>query len=121
VAWLVASPGQVELAGLHDNAALYWTEVTRRLNQPLATRTLTFVAPGGFRAVAIWRPGEVAAVTATNRVLWLKTRGGRFEEWALSADVPAVARAVACLPSRSTNELLVVLEDGHLVRIPVPA
>ena len=121
VAWLVASPSQVELAGLHDNAALYWTEVTRPLNQPLTTRTLTFVVPGGFRAITIWRPGQVAGVTATNRVLWLRTRGGRFEEWALGVEVPTVARAVACFPSRSTNELLVVLEDGHLARIPVPA
>jgi len=121
VAWLVASPNQVELAGLYDNAALYWTEVTGRLNQPLTTRTLTFVAPGGFRAVTLWRAGQVAGVTATNRVLWLRARGGRFEEWALGVDMPAVARAVACFPSRSTNELLVVLEDGHLARIPVPA
>src|SRR5262249_36502011 len=80
VAWLVTSPGQVELAVVHDNAALYWTEVTRRLNLPLPTRTLTFVAPGGFRATTIWRRGQVVGVTATNRVLGMKTRGGRFEE-----------------------------------------
>jgi hypothetical protein len=106
---------------MYDNAALYWSEVTRWLHQPPGTQTLSFVAPGGFRAVAIWRPRQVVGVTATNRVLWLRVKAGRLHEWAPAVDVPTVARAVACFPSRSTNELLVVVEDGHLARIPVPA
>jgi hypothetical protein len=119
LAWLVASPVHVELAGLFDNATLYWTEVERRADR-LGTRTIPFVAPGGFRGAAIWKPGRVVAVTSTNRVLWLRARGTRFEEWALPVDLNHPARAVGCFANRRTRELLVVLDDGTLVRVPVP-
>jgi tetratricopeptide (TPR) repeat protein len=119
LAWLVASPVDVELVGLYDKATLYWTEVERRPDR-LGIQTVPFVAPGGFRAVALWRPGKVVGVTSTNRILWLRTRGTRFEEWALPTDLTMPARAVGCFPSRRTNEVLVVLDDGTLVRVPVP-
>jgi tetratricopeptide (TPR) repeat protein len=119
VAWLVASPVHVELAGLFDNATLYWTEVERRPDR-LGTRTVPFVAPGGFRGVAIWKPGHVFGVTSTNRVLWLRARGNRFEEWALPVELNFPARAVGCFPWRGAGEVLVVLEDGTLVRVPMP-
>ncbi|MBO0697493.1 MAG: hypothetical protein J2P46_03800, partial [Zavarzinella sp.] len=120
VAWMEVSPGHVELAGLFDNATLYWTQAERPGDNSLKTQTLTYIAPGGFRAVCIWRPGKVVGVTATNRVSWLTRRSGRFAEWALPVEIPSPARAVACFPSRQTNEILVVLEDGHLARVPVP-
>jgi tetratricopeptide (TPR) repeat protein len=118
VAWLVASPTHVELAGLFDNATLYWTEV-RHEGRP-EIHTLTHVAPGGFRAVCIWRSMRVVGVTATNRVVWLVPRSGRLAEWADPVVLPAPARAVACFPSRATREILVVLDDGSLARVPVP-
>jgi|GEM_PF-2064684 len=120
VAWLVASPNHVELAGLFDNATLYWTEMQRRVSQSFWSRTLAFPAPGGFRAVAIWSPGQVVGVTATSRVIWLRASGGKFEEWALPVDISVPARAVACYASRVTNEVLIILEDGHLVRVAYP-
>jgi len=120
VAWLLPSRSHVELAGLFDNATLYWTEVQRQSSNQLLSRTLAFPAPGGFRAVCIWRPGQVVGVTATNRVIWLKARAGRFEEWALPVDISVPSRAVACFSSVGTDEVQVVLEDGHLVRIPYP-
>jgi tetratricopeptide (TPR) repeat protein len=119
LSWLVVSPRQVELAGLFDNATLYWTEVTREPRE-LRTRTLAFVARFGFRAVCVWRAGQVVGVTATNRVVWLKSRSGRFAEWASPVEITTPARAVACFPSRQTTEILIVLEDGSLARIPVP-
>ena len=120
VAWLLASPVHVELAGLFDNATLYWTQVVQEPDRRLDTRTLTYVTPGGFRAVCIWRPGQVVGVTAKNRVLWLMVRGGRFAERAVPVEVGSPAGPVACFPSRATNEVLVVLEDGTLARVPVP-
>jgi|SRR5262245_14066880 len=120
VAWLVASPHAIELAGLFDNATIYWSEVNRELAGELRTRTVAYVAPGGFRAVTVWRPGRVIGVTATNRIVWLKARAQRFEEWAMATDVPVPSRAVGCFPSRRTNEVLVALDDGGLVRVPVP-
>ncbi|HEX3147969.1 MAG TPA: tetratricopeptide repeat protein [Gemmataceae bacterium] len=119
IAWLVTSAAQVELAGLFDKATLYWTEVGRYPDQ-LMTRTIPFIAPGGFRAVAIWRPGQVVGVTAANRVLWLRARGNRFEEWAPSTDLNVPVHAAGIFPSRKTNEMLVVMEDGSLVRVAVP-
>jgi tetratricopeptide (TPR) repeat protein len=119
LAWLITSPDDIELAGLYDKATLYWTEVERRPDR-LGTRTIPFVAPGGFRGVAIWRPGQVVGVTSTNRILWLRARGSRFEEWALPTDLKMPASAAGCFPSRRTNEVLVLLEDGTLVRVPVP-
>lgn len=119
LAWLVASPVHVELTGLYDTATLYWTEVERRPDR-LGVRTIPFVAPGGFRGAAIWRAGHVVGVTNENRVLWLRARGNRFEEWAPATELTMPARAVGCFPSRRTNEILVVLDDGSLARVPVP-
>jgi hypothetical protein len=121
VAWLISSPHHVDLAGLFDNATLYWSEVSCDLTGEIGVRTLAYVVPGGFRAVAVWRQGQVIGVTATNRIMWLRARSQRFEEWAPGVEIPAPARAVACFPSRRTNEMLVVLDDGGLVRVPVPA
>jgi hypothetical protein len=119
LAWLVASPTHVELAGLFDHATLYWTELVRRPDV-LGMRTIPFVAPGGFRAASIWKAGHVIGVTSQNRILYLRARGNRFEEWALPGEIKLPSRAVAAFPSRPTGELLVVLEDGTLVRMPVP-
>jgi hypothetical protein len=120
LAWLVASHSTVYLAGLFDNAHLYSSCITRHSDGTLTNRTLTFAAPGGFRAVSIWESGKVIGVSSTNRVLWLRVSGPRFEEWAPATDLSTVARAVACFPSRRTGELLVILEDGSLARVAVP-
>lgn len=121
VAWLVASHSAVYLAGLFDNAHLYSSCITRHADGTLTNRTLTFAAPGGFRAAAIWESGKVIGVSSTNRLLWLRVSGPRFAEWAPATNLSTVARAVACFPSRRTGEVLVVLEDGNLARIPVPS
>ena len=39
----------------------------------------------------------------------------------MAANLNFVSRAVACFPSRKTSELLVVLEDGNPLRLPVPS
>jgi hypothetical protein len=120
VAWNVESHNSVQLAGLYDNGHLYSSHIVRQPDGTLVNRTLSFAVPGGFRAVAVWQSGKAIGVSATNRVYWLRVSGPRFEEWAPATDLPTPAHAVACFPSRRTMELLVVLEDGGMARVPVP-
>jgi hypothetical protein len=119
VAWLVVSAFHVELAGLFDNETLYWSAVTRNDEGP-RNMTLTHRVVEGYRAATIWRSHHVIGVSANNRVYWLRTRGGRIEQWSPPTELGVAARVAACFPSRRTNELLVVFEDGTLARLPVP-
>ncbi|HKB05269.1 MAG TPA: tetratricopeptide repeat protein, partial [Gemmataceae bacterium] len=119
VAWLDPIDTHIELAGLFDHATLYWTQV--ELSESfLQTRTLTYVTPGGFRAVCIFRPMDVVGVSAQNQVVRLRPQSGRLVERASAVQLPTPSRAVVCFPNRATNEVLVILEDGTLARVPVP-
>lgn len=119
VAWLVSSPTRVHLAGLFDRGHLYFTEIDRGPDGSLTSKTWSHLAGGGYAAVAVWRPGKVVGVTAEGRVVWLRT-SGELVEWARPTALPGPGRAAACFPARRAGELLVVMNDGTLARVPVP-
>ena len=121
VAWNVESHNRVQLAGLFDKGHLYSSAITRNADGSIANRTHVFSVPNGFRAVAFLRSGRLAGVSAQNRVLWLRESGPRLEEMAPSTDVVNPAKAVASFPSRQTDELLVVFDDGTFARAPTPS
>ncbi len=120
LAWQVESPHRIQLAGLFDNGHLYSSVVVREPDGTLKNRTLTYAAPGGFRAVAIWQSGKVVGISATNRVCWLRARDHRFEEWSPGTDLATPARAVACFASHRTTEVLIIFDDGTLTRVRIP-
>ena len=74
-----------------------------------------------FRAAAAWSVNRVVGVTMTNRMLWFRTEGNKLVPWAAETDLASPTPAVAAFPSRTTDEVLVLLQDGELLRVPVPA
>lgn len=120
VAWSVDSPSSVRLAGLFDNGHFYSSQIVRQLDGTVINRTRSFTVPSGFRAAAIWQTERVIGVSAANRVYWLRESGLGFEEWSPSTELVTPMPAVACFTSHRTRELLVVLEDGDLARVPIP-
>jgi hypothetical protein len=120
LSWNVASHTSVQLAGLFDSGHLYCTDIERQADGTLSIRTRSHAAATGFRAATVWGVGKVIGVTTSGKVHWLRAAGQRFEEWSPATDLPTPTRPVACFPSYKTTELLVVLEDDGLVRVPVP-
>lgn len=71
----------------------------------------------GYLAAALVRSQFAAAVSACG-VDWLRSDGKQVKVVATTrVDLPG---AVACFYSPPTNELLVVCQNGHLARVPVP-
>lgn len=120
LSWNVASHTSVQLAGLFDSGHLYCTDIERQANGTLSIRTRSHAAASGFRAATLWGAGKVIGVTAAGKIHWLRAASQRFEDWSPATDLPTPTRAVACFPSYRTTELLVVLENDGLVRVPVP-
>ncbi len=121
LAWLQPSSDQLEFAGIDQEGTLHWSEIAFRPGEKVAEhRTLASRRPGGYRAVAIWKPGMVIGVTAENLVCWLRATRAGFQEWSTSTRLSVPAKAVACFPSRSTGEVVVVLADGEAVRVGAP-
>jgi hypothetical protein len=72
----------------------------------------------GFLCAAILSPGKIAAVEPQG-VAWLRT-GPNNALTAHGTTRIALANAVACFASPTTNELLVVSRDGFVTRVPMP-
>ena len=121
LAWHADASHCVHIAGVFDNGHLYSSRIVRQPDGSLTNRTLSFAAPGGFRAVAIWHSGKMIGISAANRVYWLRMSDHRVEEWSPTTDLATPARAVGCFLSHQTAELLVIFDDGTLTRVPVPA
>jgi tetratricopeptide (TPR) repeat protein len=75
------------------------------------------VETGGYLAAAIVRPGLIAGVTRS-RIEWL--RGGSETSARTTTTEVALPSAVACVPSRRTDELIVICADGFIARVPIP-
>jgi tetratricopeptide (TPR) repeat protein len=120
VAWLWGSADHFEYARISAGDVVAWSEVRRSGDEAAGARTLSAHRPEGFRAVALWKPGMLVAVTSANRVCWLRAGRLGLQEWAKATEIAVPARAVACFPSRATGEAVVLLADGTAARIPVP-
>jgi hypothetical protein len=116
LAWHVRSTSELELAGLGADGTAYWS-VVKLARDEVCISVPCVSSDNGYRAVAIVRPGLVAAVSPS-RVDWLRA-GGRSFAW--STTQFALPRPVACFPCRPTGELIVVCGNGSLVRVSVPA
>jgi hypothetical protein len=116
LAWRPRSRTELELAGLGTDGTAYWSLVQFTREEVRVSAT-SASSGGGYRAVAIVRPGLVAAV-GPSRVDWLRA-GGRSFAW--STTQLTLPGPVACFPCRPTGELIVVCGNGSAVRVTVPA
>jgi tetratricopeptide (TPR) repeat protein len=120
VAWLRPAPNSLELAGLTTDGFLFWSALEWvTFERHLVTRATYEAAPeGGYLAATLLRASFAAAV-AESRIDWLQ--GGRRGLSVWKTTLLELRGAIACFPSPRTRELIIVIGDGQLVRVPVPA
>lgn len=121
VDWITPVRRVLEVAGVDQDGALYWSEFDARVPDSPRSKTVTETHPDGFLAACLVGPGAVAAVTGQNELRWLRVTGGaKFRTWALPRKLAVPARAVALVARPHANEVVAVLDDGSAVRVPKP-
>jgi hypothetical protein len=108
-----------ELTGLGEAGGIYWLRLKIDAQTLECPRLLATNCANGYRCATLVRPGVVAGVTAENRLIWLRAESDRLKEFAPSQRLPSTSPAAACFTSRATEELLIVLQNGTLLRMPV--
>lgn len=120
VDWLTPAPDTLELAGIAEDGAVYWTEAKREESY-LTASTSTATTPAGYQAACLIRPGLLAAITADNHVHWLRADGSpTLRRWGPTRVLADPGRAVFLAHRPTTNEVVVVFDDGSATRIPKP-
>jgi tetratricopeptide (TPR) repeat protein len=109
---------EVELTGLGEVAGIYWLRLDVGQDILECRRLLATNCENGYRCVTLIRPGVLAGITSQNRVIWLRAEGDRLKEFAPSQRIPSTSLAVACFSSPTTEELLIILQNGSLLRMP---
>ncbi len=120
LAWGHNGPGIVEIAGLNSSLALYWLRLSLGANQNTRLKLLATACKEGFRTASLLGSSRIAAITRENRVLWLRPTGDKLEDGPRPTRLPSLSPAVACFYTRPTEELVVLLANGYLVRLAVP-
>jgi hypothetical protein len=118
LAWVQRGPDHVELAGLGENGTVYWSALQLGVQQQRVRATNVEVRAEGYLAATLLRPGFVAGVARTS-IDWLRSGPDYFTRH--STTRVFLPSAVACCPSYPTHELLVVCQDGVVVRVPAPS
>jgi tetratricopeptide (TPR) repeat protein len=137
ISWLWSAKTHLELAGLTRQGTLHWSVVdvgqqasadSLLESTPLGDADhdpqmlqiparLSSVRPEGYLAATLIRAGHVAGVSRSH-IDWLRAGSKEFKRWATTE--VTLPGAVACFPSYSTRELIVVCRDGVVVRVPIP-
>lgn len=121
VDWLTPTAQVLEVAGVDEGGALYWSEFDARGRSDPRAKTATEAHPDRFLAACLLGPGSVAAVTGQNEVHWLRVTGGpKFRSWAPPRRLSVPARCVALVSRPQANEVVAVFDDGSAVRVPKP-
>jgi hypothetical protein len=119
IASLRTLDGHLELAAVTESGALVWTSLERVKDDFLSVETRSSSCREGYLAVALLGPGKLAGVTRS-AVYWLRASGG--DELGFWASTEAnIGNAVAAFVCDKTNELIIVVADGYVVRVPVPS
>jgi hypothetical protein len=120
VDWLQTAGDRIEFAGISAPGVINWSEVTDPdCENATPPRSLAFGDREEFRSVLIWQPGRVVGITAGNCIYWLRADGARLQEWAPRTTIPFPTTPIAIFPSYATEEVIVILTDGELVRVPI--
>jgi hypothetical protein len=116
ISWLAPAAAQLEMAFVEESGIVHWM----LLQVPAVDPCVIAHHQSGtqrYLCATLLRPGQVAAVHRDG-VAWLARGETGFVP---RNPTPApLADAVACFASPVTNELLVVLAKGDLVRVPLP-
>ncbi len=118
--WVRPAPGVLQLVGVADEGALYWSELTYHPGARLAVEASKATVPHGFRAAALVGPGLVAAVAADNAVHWLRPSPAGLTAYARPRKLGHLAPVVFAVHRPQANEVVVVFADGWAVRVPKP-
>jgi tetratricopeptide (TPR) repeat protein len=115
LAGFLRSTDELELAGLSEDGITSWLLLAIQKGKMKLVSGI-WSTEGGNQAVAIVRPGYLAA-PGPSRVDWLRVEGQRFRTSRMILDMPP---PVACFPSLPTGELIIVCSHGEIVRVSVP-
>ena len=121
--WLVPADG-MELVGLTGDGALYWSKVlpgSGRHDGTESVATVSATDPPDYRVAALIGPAKLAAVTAANRLVWLRMFDAKPVPYAPPRHLATPARAVAVLARPPAGEVVIPFEDGTAARVPYPA
>jgi tetratricopeptide (TPR) repeat protein len=118
--WLAPAPRVLEVTGLDSEGIVYWSKFDARDPDNRECRTACTAQPECYLASCLMAPGKVAAVTGRNEVHWLKASATQLKPWAASRKLSTPTRAVALAARPPAHELLVILEDGSVVRLHWP-
>lgn len=121
LAWGHDGPGIVEIAGLNESNALYWLRLSLGARQNEKLKLLATGCKEGYRTASLMKNSRVVGITRDNRLIWLRAAADRLDQWAPSVRLPSTSPAAACFYTRPTEEILVFLGNGYLVRVPVPS
>jgi tetratricopeptide (TPR) repeat protein len=114
VSLLCKEKASFELAGIGPEGTLYWSEIRTDAAQIVEIKTEVEAGPEPFLAVALLRPGIVAAVTPTT-VQFLR-RGPRGFGPVIKNKI-ALPSTVACFAHQAARELIIVGSGGSVARL----
>lgn len=107
---------ELELCGTNARGYVFWSRLTLSESRIESVETKLCGSKGEYRCAALTRSGHVAAIAESRVDLF--TRQGN--EMALKQSIKADLRgALAAHYAKITEELLIVCEDGRLMRVPL--
>lgn len=107
---------ELELCGTNARGYVFWSRLTLSESRIESVETKLCGSKGEYRCAALTRSGHVAAV-AESRVDLFARQGN---EMALKQSIKADLRgALSAHYAKITEELLIVCEDGRLMRVPL--
>jgi len=111
--------GMARVVGLDAHGALHSAELWFAAPDAIDLgAVLVATTEGGYRAATRTATGKVVAVSAS-RIDWLSGSSGRFQAVHSRRD-EGLAGTVACFPSTTSEEVLVVSGEGFLSRVAIP-
>ncbi|WP_020469849.1 hypothetical protein [Zavarzinella formosa] len=123
LSWQIITTQEILLAGIDKQGVLHRTSVLlHAATKKIYPQTSSHTVPGGYRGVSLTKGGRVAAVTFSNKVVWLRfdTAAQKLQEAAPPVQLSSIYRPAGCYFSPSTDELIVVMGSGEAFHVPVP-
>jgi tetratricopeptide (TPR) repeat protein len=116
--WFLKGPSGLELAELGSDGALNWSDLQFENGRFTQVISRSHSGPKPHLAVAIVRPGLVAALTPDTLQMLRCRPGGCHPLTSMAVSLP---EAVACFPHSRGQEFLVVTTNGRVARVPLPS
>jgi len=117
ICWARSGPQNLQVAGVTGSGDLYWTQIIDavEINE---SQTLSYGED--FLCVDFIQAGKFAAVTASNRLHWLRASTNALVAFAPIQTLHHPSPAVATFTLTRTNEVAVIFQDGKLLCVRIP-